>query len=120
MLAYLEAYLKHSALNFGQAAQGLRFLFTHPDVDAVAPPGTVRHVMGSVRIRSRRLANDMFFAMIPPHWHHTPEECRSFRPYPAARWFDAGYRPCRFTETGEFLPPDAVTREARWDPRCKD
>lgn len=120
MIVFLEVYLKHSALNFGQAAQGLRFLFTHPDADAFASPGTPRHIARSLRLRLPRLVNDLFFAAIPPQWHHTPEECLSFRPHPAGWWFDAGYRPCRFTETGALLPPGAVTREARWDPRCRD
>src|SRR5262249_32678184 len=71
---FLEEYAKHTALNLGQALQGLRYLTSHPDVDERAPRGTIRHAAMSAALRSRRIANDLFFAVIPPHWHHTPEE----------------------------------------------
>jgi len=120
MLSFLEEYLKHSALNFGQAAQGLRYLLTHPDMDAVAPPGTLRHRAKSLRLRAGRVGNDLVFPLIPPHWHHSREECRSFRAFPVKQWFMAGYAPCRFTETGRMLVPGERVREPRWDPRCRD
>ncbi len=120
MSSFLEEYLKHSALNFGQALQGIRYLFTHPDVDMIAAPGTLRHAAKSLQLRSKRIANDLWFALIPPHWHHTPDELKSLRSVTVKQWFQAGYGPYRFAETGEFLSPDKVKREPRWDPRCND
>lgn len=116
---FLEEYVKHGALNLGQALQGLRYLHSHPDVDQVAPRGTWRHTMLSMRLRSKLVANDVFFALIPPHWHHTREELSVMSSIPAARWFLYGYCAWRFTESGaakDPLPPDI---DKRWDPRCK-
>ena len=39
MLMWLEEYVKHAALYFGQAAQGMRYLLTHPDIDRIASRG---------------------------------------------------------------------------------
>lgn len=119
MLLFLELYLKHSALNFGQVAQGLRYLFSHPDADAVAPVGTPRHKAKSVALRAKRIGNDLLFALIPPQSHHQPDELAALRPLSVRQWFEAGYAPYRFAETGERLPPDQVVREPRWDPRCE-
>lgn len=120
MFRKLEQYAKHSALNFGQVAQGLRFLLTHPDMDRAASPGTLKHMAKSAPYRMRRIGNDLFFALIPPHWHHTPDELASLQPFSLWHWFQAGYRPYRFRESGEWLPRHEATREARWDPRCKE
>lgn len=117
---FCEAYAKHFALNVGQAAQGLRYLHSHPDVDARAPRGSLRHLALSVRLRSARVVNDLFFAVIPPQWHHTPEELASMVGVPAARWFRYGYCAWRFTEAGEPKKPLPADVDRRWDPRCKD
>jgi len=37
MIPFLEEYLKHFALDFGEALQGVRYFFSHPDIDAAAP-----------------------------------------------------------------------------------
>jgi hypothetical protein len=120
MRLFLEEYLKHSALNLGQAVQGLRFLLTHPDVDLAAPRGTLKHMAAALPLRTRRVGNDLFFALIPPHWHHTRDELESLHSQSTMRWFQAGYSPYRFAETGEYLPRSEATREPRWDPRCND
>ena len=120
MFLWLEEYLKHSALNLGQALQGLRFLLTHPDIDGIAPPGTFRHVLHAIPLRLKRIANDLFFAVLPPHWHHTRGELATLRLLPVRSWFQCGYGPYRFAETGEMLSDAAMVREPRWDPRCKD
>jgi len=120
MLFWMEAYRKHAALNFGQAAQGVRFLLSHSDVDSIAPPGTVRHALHALPLRLKRVANDLFFALLPPQWHHSRAELEMLRPFPARFWFQAGYGPYRFSETGGMLPQDEWVREPRWDPRCKD
>ena len=118
MIRFLEEYLKHFALNFGQALQGLRYLASHPDIDRLSPAGSPRHIVLSVRLRSRRVANDLFFALIPPHWHHTPQELESMTRVPVARWFQYGYCAWRFTETGEPRV-DLKGVDQRWDPRCE-
>lgn len=120
MLCFFEEYAKHFALNFGQALQGIRYLLSHPDFDPIAPRGSIRHAALSVQLRSKRVANDLFFALIPPHWHHTREELAQMRGTPASRWFQYGYCAWRFTESGDRsddLPPDV---DKRWDPRCTD
>jgi hypothetical protein len=71
---WLEEYAKHGALNLGQALQGVRYLFTHPDVDRRAARRTLRHAILSAKLRSGRILNDLFYATIPPHWHHSAEE----------------------------------------------
>lgn len=119
MFEWMEEYSKHAALNFGQALQGLRYFLTHPDIDRIAERGTVRHAWLSLNLRSRRVANDLFFAILPPHWHHTKEELAGMRATSFRRWFQYGYCAWRFTETGSLRENlDGVDR--RWDPRCDD
>ena len=117
MLQFAEEYAKHAALNFGQAMQGMRYFFSHPDMDARATRGSLKHLAGSVRLRAARVAGDLFFAAIPPHWHHTREELRGMTAIPMSRWFQYGYCAWRFTETGE-AKTDLTGVDRRWDPRC--
>jgi hypothetical protein len=112
-----EEYAGHAALNFGQALQGLRYFFSHPDIDELSPRGTARHAVLSARLRSKRVANDLFFALIPPHWHHTRQELDSIRQVPITRWFQYGYCAWRFTESGA-VKADLAGTDRRWDPRC--
>jgi hypothetical protein len=116
--ALLEEYAKHSALNFGQVLHGALHLGSHPDIDPVASRGTFRHFYRSALLRSRRLGNDLFFALIPPHWHHSSEELRVIRGVPMRKWFFYGFAAWRFTESGE-VKPDLSSADPRWDPRCK-
>ena len=119
MLNWVEEYLKHFALNLGQALQGVRYLWSHPDIDGIAPRGQLRHALLSCRLRTRRIANDLFFALIPPHWHHTREELSGMCRTPFLRWFQYGYCAWRFTDNG--TPRDDLTGvDRRWDPRCKN
>ena len=118
MFHFLEEYAKHSALNFGQVCQGLRYLFSHPDFDSVAARGTLRHALLSVRLRSKRIANDLLFTLLPPQWHHTPEELAPMTKISSLTWFRCGYSPWRFAETGELLATLPVDIDKRWDPRC--
>ena len=118
-IQFLEEYAKHTALNLGQALQGIRYLYSHPSVDAKANRGSAKHVAMSFALRSKRIANDLFFATIPPHWHHTPDELRGMTQVPISHWFQYGYYPWRFTNTGE--PKDSLADlDKRWDPRCAD
>lgn len=115
---FLEEYAKHSALNFGQFLHSALNFSSHPDVDEVAPRGTARHLLFSASLRSRRLVNDLFFALIPPHWHHTPAELSALRGVPLRKWFFYGFAAWRFTESGE-VRADLSSADPRWDPRCK-
>ena len=118
MMRFLEDYGKHAALNFGQALQGARYLFSHPDIDDRARRGTVRHASLSAQLRLRRIVNDLFFAILPPQSHHSADELRAMRFHPLLRWFQYGYCAWRFDDTGrEKLDLAGVDR--RWDPRCK-
>lgn len=114
----LEEYAKHSVLNLGQALHGVAHFGSHPDVDGAAPRGSLRHFLLSARLRARRLGNDLFFAAIPPHWHHTPEELRALRSVPIEKWFFYGFAAWRFTASGD-VKADISTSDRRWDPRCK-
>jgi len=118
LVSLAEEYAKHSALNFGQVLHGIAHLGSHPDFDAVAPRGGLRHLGLSALLRSKRIANDLFFAVIPPHWHHTPDELRVMREVPIHKWFMYGYAAWQFTDTGE-RKADTSAADARWDPRCK-
>lgn len=119
MYRWFEEYLKHCALNLGQALQGFRYFYSHPDMDSVAPRGSIAHIALSIQIRSKRVANDLFFALIPPHWHHTPQELSAMCRVSLVRWFQYGYCAWRFTETGE-LRADLSKADRRWDPRCQN
>ena len=117
MRNFLEEYAKHASLNIGQALQGVRYLLSHPDQDTRARRGTMKHAAGSMRLRAKRIGGDLFFAVLPPHWHHTPEELRVMTRTPIARWFQYGYCAWRFTEAGE-PKTDLTGVDRRWDPRC--
>jgi hypothetical protein len=119
MLRFLEEYAKHSVLNLGQVLQGLRYFFSHPDIDATRRRGTLGHALASARLRAKRIANDFFFTLLPPHWHHTREELAGMASIPLSRWFQCGYSPWRFTESGD-LKEDLGDADRRWDPRCGD
>jgi hypothetical protein len=119
MVEWIEEYAKHATLNVGQALQGLRYLLTHPKVDPGAERGTFRHAWLSLKLRSKLVANDLIFAILPPRWHHTKEELAGMRAVSFKRWFQYGYCAWRFTETGS-LRDDLSGVDRRWDPRCDD
>jgi len=118
LLRFMEDYGKHAALNFGQALQGARYLFSHPDVDSRARRGSLAHAGLSVRLRLRRIANDLFFAVVPPQSHHTAEELRAMSPVSVSRWFRYGYCAWRFDDSGQ-PKSDLTGVDRRWDPRCQ-
>jgi hypothetical protein len=119
MVYFFEEYIKHAALNFGQAAQGIRYLFSHPDIDKFAPRGTARHLWLSMVLRSKRILNDLFFALLPPHWHHTREQLVIMRGIPISKWFQYGYCAWKFTKDGDIRNDLPASVDKRWDPRCK-
>jgi hypothetical protein len=115
---FVEEYVKHSALNVGQLMHGLRYLHSHPDFDEVAERGSVRHLTLSLSLRMRRAGNDLWFALIPPHWHHSTEELRTLSGVSVVRWFGYGYSAWRFADDGSAIPDAHDTEDGRWDPRC--
>lgn len=118
MKDFLIEYYRHSVLNLGQALQGIRYIHSHPDIDKVANRGSFKHFKHSLLKRLKLVVNGFYFALIPPHWHHTKEEIRSFHGVSAARWFMYGYCAWRFNEKGEFKKLNG-TEDPRWDPRCE-
>jgi hypothetical protein len=85
MFQFFEEWAKHFVLNSGQALQGIRYIYSHPDFDSVAKRGSLKHLFLSLRLRSKRVVNDIFFAVIPPHWHHTPKQLQQITSISAAR-----------------------------------
>lgn len=119
MFRFFEEYFKHFALNLGQALQGVRYLFSHPDIDDQARRGSIKHATLSAGLRSKRICNDLFFAVLPPHTHHSREELASMRRTPTSLWFQYGYCAWRFNESGE-RKADLTGVDRRWDPRCRN
>lgn len=118
-MRFFEEYIKHAALNFGQAVQGIRYFYSHPLADDLAPRGGLQHFIHSFFLRTPQILNDLFFAVIPPHWHHSRQELQQMCATSFFLWFQYGYCAWRFTEAGELKPTlDGVDR--RWDPRCDD
>ena len=115
----VEEYAKHTALNLGQALQGLRCLHRTLTLTRRHRADHVHHAARSIVLRSRRIANDLFFATIPPHWHHTREELAQMTAVPIHRWFLYGYCAWRFEETGEPRAVVGDNIDRRWDPRCQ-
>jgi hypothetical protein len=79
-----EVYLKHSALNLGQAARDLRYLFDYPRE-------TSR--MRSLSMRLKSLANNLKYTALPPQWHHTAEDLLDMEKATVAQWLKHGYAP---------------------------
>jgi hypothetical protein len=113
---WLEEYAKHSALNLGQVLQGLRYFHSHPDFDSEAG---MRRVGLSSGLRAKRIANDFFYAALPPQLHHTREELAAMRKLPFREWLLCGYAPYLFLETGQRNPNLTGKEDPRWDPRCR-
>ena len=84
---FIEEYAKHALLNLGQACQGLRYFYSHPDIDLVATRGSFAHFLRSITFRTKMIANDLVFALLPPHWHHTSAELQSMHAVPLQKWF---------------------------------
>lgn len=94
--AVVEEYLKHTALNLGQVARDVRYFYYHPDVDQIATEGTLKHYSHSVVSRFKSLGNNLFYSIVPPHWHHSKRDLEAMRDASARAWFLHGYAPWRF------------------------
>ena len=99
-----EAYVKHTALNLGQAARDLRYLGEHPDE---------KTVLRSFSKRIKQLATNLFYAAIPPQSHHTPEELEALSERTVTEWFLQGYAPWKYGRSGsaEQLVTEAKIRK---------
>jgi len=102
----VRAYLNHSALNLGLAAHDIRHLGTHEYADKMGPKGSPRHVAAAVAARIPSLAENVYYAAIPPQLHHTPEELRDLKNRLALKGeFLHGYNP-------DAHPDPLVTKSA--------
>jgi hypothetical protein len=117
-LVFFEEYIKHSLLNLGQTLHEIRYFYSHPDFDEVAPRGSVTHFLLSLSLRTKRILNDLFYTLIPPHWHHTAEDLRDIRAVPLKKWFFYGAAQWQFNESGEKRTDLNGTEDRRWDSRC--
>lgn len=104
-------YARQSILNPVQACQGPRYLYSHPDINHLAPRGSARHRGLSLIKRSGLVVSDLFHALILPHWHHTSAQLAAMHRVPFGDWPSYGYQAWVFT-TG-LTDPDR-----RWDPLC--
>ncbi len=117
-MSYSGEYIRHAVLNLGQAAQGLRYLHSHPDIDGRYRRGSLAHVAASMAKRLALVANDLLYAFLPPRWHHSDDQLQAMMPVPVGQWFWYGY--CAWAYTGtEAAPLNLATVDRRWDPRCK-
>lgn len=103
-------YLSHSALNAGQAARDLRWLTNHPDADAKALEGTLRHKVESLKYRVPSLANNLFYTALPPQLHHTQSDLDLMSAATPKDWFLHGYKPWEHPDPlahlNAHLPPE--------------
>ncbi|MGZ3742467.1 MAG: hypothetical protein ACXWRE_01300 [Pseudobdellovibrionaceae bacterium] len=94
----IEEYWKHTALNIGQATRDIRYFYYHPEADRIAAEGTIRHYAYSSFQRIRSFGNNIFFSIIPPHWHHTKQDLEYMTPASAKEWFLHGYAPWEYPD----------------------
>lgn len=94
----IEEYWKHTALNLGQAVRDLRYFYCHPDADKYATEGSSKHVFYSFGRRVRSFGTNLFYSVIPPHWHHTKEDLQYISPASAIELFLHGYAPWNYED----------------------
>jgi len=70
----VEKYVKHTALNLGMVARNLAFLDKK-----------------SLRARLEGLANELYYAIIPPWTHHSNEELQDMVRHTVWKWFMCGF-----------------------------
>lgn len=91
--AHLRDYALHSALNAGQAARDVRYLFDHPSADKIAPRDSALHSLSSLTSRLPSLTSNLYYTALPPQLHHTPEELAEHRDASLKQLFLHGYAP---------------------------
>lgn len=95
---YFDEYIKHTFLNLGQAARDIRYFYYHPDADKNPLIGRSSHFLLSLFLRLKNLANNLFYALIPPHWHHSKEELMNMTSGTVKEWFLYGYAPWEYKD----------------------
>jgi len=91
--SHLRDYALHSALNAGQAARDVRYLFDHPSADKIAPRDSALHSLSSLTARLPNLTSNLYYTALPPQLHHTPEELAEHRDASLKQMFLHGYAP---------------------------
>lgn len=91
--AFLKEYVNHSALNLGQAARDVRWIYNHPDADKMGPEGSAKHIAASVTSRIPSLASNLYYAALPPQLHHSDEELKEIKDENPKDNFLLGYAP---------------------------
>ncbi len=102
-MTWLEQYFKHSALNLGQAARDLRYFYFHPNADKLNSKSRAFHYFYSFLLRTRSFGKNIFYSVIPPHFHHKREDLEYMLPASESEWFLHGYAPWAY--------PDPITKE---------
>lgn len=100
-MRHLRAWLCHAALNLGQAARDVRYVYSHPNADEVAAKGSALHVVASVIARVPSLASNLYYAALPPQLHHSSDTITSLAQTNA--WFElkSGYKPWLYSQKKE-------------------
>jgi hypothetical protein len=99
--SWREDYTKHTALNLGQAARDTRWLLSHPDADTK---------LEAAKKRIPSLANNLFYAAIPPRSHHTEEELADMDPHTHRQIFLHGYAPWKHKLAAALLRGKTASR----------
>lgn len=117
--AALRDYAAHSALNLGQAARDLRYFTDHPHANKLHRPGTAAHALASaLAFRTPSLANNLWFAALPPGLHHKPEEIEGLADQHSLKeWFQLGYKPWIY---GPKYEPERHLPEEETEPGKKE
>ena len=95
---FLLEYWKHTALNIGQVARDFRYFYYHPAADKIANDGSAKHYAWSAVFRAKSLGNNLFYSLIPPHWHHSRSELEAMHEGTSRQWFLHGYAPWSYPD----------------------
>lgn len=80
---FFEEFIKHSALNAGHAAKDLK------TISAIVKTLRIRYVTPTLK----SLSKNLYYATIPPHWHHSKDELQYMRAATVKEWFMYGFAP---------------------------
>ena len=92
----IDDYIRHAALNYGQAARDIRYFLDHPGSDKIAPRGSIKHGLSSASLRLPSLVSNLYYGTLPPLLHHTEEELAEGRDKSLKEIFLEGYAPWKY------------------------
>jgi hypothetical protein len=95
MLYFFECYLKHTALNVGQLTRDIRFFYYHPKAENKFAP-SIRRLTCAVTLRIESFFINLYYSLLPPHFHHTNEELTELKKSTLIHWFLFGYAPWNY------------------------